>query len=173
MKLDNAGNLWVKGNVDVKGNLYVKGSVGIGTTSPAAKLDVNGDLIVRGFTTTLKGADLRIEYAPRGSGGRALVHDTGNVLAINFAGDFTGGTRIDGNLTVGGIALIGYERTTDTIGANSGKDVSCPAGKRVLSCSIDTYNGYCVPNTDTSCYCHNYGVLASRTAYLICAKIGN
>ena len=38
----------------------------------------------------------------RGDGGRALVHDGGDTLAINYAGDFSGGTRIDGNLNVGG-----------------------------------------------------------------------
>ncbi|MFQ6601781.1 hypothetical protein [Flavobacterium sp. C3NV] len=39
-------------------------------------------------------ADLIFKYPPRGSGGRAIVHADYNVLALNFASDFTGGTRI-------------------------------------------------------------------------------
>jgi hypothetical protein len=107
---------------------------------------------------------------------RMRITSDGNVgigTSPSYKLDVNGNTRITGSLTVGGTALIGYERITDTIGANSGKNVSCPAGKRVLSCSIDTDNGYCVPNTDTSCYCYNYVALASRTAYLVCARIGN
>jgi hypothetical protein len=33
---------------------------------------------------------------------RALVHDNGDVLVVNYDGDFEGGTRMDGNLNVGG-----------------------------------------------------------------------
>ncbi|WP_443946637.1 hypothetical protein ACJVDH_05910 [Pedobacter sp. AW1-32] len=43
-------------------------------------------------------ADVFLSYPPRGSGGRAIVHDGGNVLSLNYGGDFTGGTRI-GNVT--------------------------------------------------------------------------
>lgn len=41
----------------------------------------------------------------RGTSGnsRALVKDVGSQLVINYANDFTGGTRIDGNLNMGGI----------------------------------------------------------------------
>jgi hypothetical protein len=38
--------------------------------------------------------DVMFRYPPRGSGGRALVHDSGNLLTINSGGDFSGGTRI-------------------------------------------------------------------------------
>ncbi|KRD57948.1 hypothetical protein ASE40_16510 [Flavobacterium sp. Root935] len=39
-------------------------------------------------------ADVIFRFPDRGSGGRAIVHDTGNVLSLNYASDFTGGTRI-------------------------------------------------------------------------------
>ena len=39
-------------------------------------------------------ADVIFRYPPRGAGGRAFVHADGNVLSLNFASDFTGGTRI-------------------------------------------------------------------------------
>jgi len=39
-------------------------------------------------------SDVRLRFPPRGSGGRALVHDDGNILGLNYAGDFSGGTRI-------------------------------------------------------------------------------
>ena len=47
------------------------------------------------------GADVNFSYPPRGSGGRALVHADANILALNFGGDFTGGTRIGNGLLVG------------------------------------------------------------------------
>lgn len=39
-------------------------------------------------------ADVTFKFPERGSGGRALVHDNHNVLVLNYASDFTGGTRI-------------------------------------------------------------------------------
>jgi hypothetical protein len=43
-------------------------------------------------------ADVRLRYADRGTGGRAIVHDNGNVLTLNYAGDFDGGTQISNNV---------------------------------------------------------------------------
>lgn len=39
-------------------------------------------------------SDLWLRFEERGTGGRAIVHDGGNVLGLNYGGDFTGGTRI-------------------------------------------------------------------------------
>ncbi len=39
-------------------------------------------------------ADVIFRFPERGSGGRALVHDTNNILSLNYSEDFTGGTRI-------------------------------------------------------------------------------
>ena len=61
----------------------------------------------------ITGSDLNISLAggARGAGGRAVVHDVSNVLTLNFAGDFTGGTRIDSNLFISGTNRIGIGTT--------------------------------------------------------------
>ena len=33
-------------------------------------------------------ADVIMRYPPRGSDGRAIVHDDGNILTLNYGGDF-------------------------------------------------------------------------------------
>src|SRR5690554_6268130 len=45
-------------------------------------------------------ADVLLRYEPRGAGGRAIVHGTGNTLVFNYGKDFTAGTRVDGRLSV-------------------------------------------------------------------------
>lgn len=40
------------------------------------------------------GANVNFHYLPSGVSGRALVHDTNNTFALNYLGDFTGGTTI-------------------------------------------------------------------------------
>ncbi|SES20061.1 hypothetical protein [Pedobacter rhizosphaerae] len=45
-------------------------------------------------------ADVIFSYPPRGSGGRAFVHDDSNILTLNYGGDFTGGVRIGPNFHV-------------------------------------------------------------------------
>ncbi len=77
--------------------------VGIGTTNPEYKLDVQGS----GFGFRVKNgdnyfaydgaADVSLRYLARGSGGRAIVHEGGNVLTLNYGGDFSGGTKLGAN----------------------------------------------------------------------------
>ncbi|GAA3774456.1 hypothetical protein [Flavobacterium ginsengiterrae] len=43
-------------------------------------------------------ADVTFKYPERGSGGRAFVHAPNNILAINYDGDFMGGTTIGKNI---------------------------------------------------------------------------
>ncbi|MGJ1437881.1 hypothetical protein [Sphingobacterium siyangense] len=45
-------------------------------------------------------ADVIFSYPPRGSGGRAFVHDMSNVLTINYEGDFTNGVKIGNSFWV-------------------------------------------------------------------------
>jgi hypothetical protein len=42
-------------------------------------------------------ADVNMRFKERGAGGRAIVHNNFNSLALNFEGDFTGGTFIGSN----------------------------------------------------------------------------
>lgn len=88
--------------------LLVEGNVGLGTTNPAAKLDVNGKAVVRGSDFVLGTEDSR----PIGNkkGQRALVHanpsaataDKDDSLILNYEGDFEGGTEIQSDLRVKG-----------------------------------------------------------------------
>jgi len=83
------------------------GNVGINTENPISKLDVRGDFRVESngniFAYT-GGADLVLKAPSRGNNGygRALVHDTSNILALNYDNDFTGGTRIGTSFFVKG-----------------------------------------------------------------------
>lgn len=73
------------------------GNVGIGTSKPTSTLTVNGNFAVGtgGNNFSYNGsADVNLTFATRGAGGRAMVHDSGNTLTLNYAGDFSGGTNI-------------------------------------------------------------------------------
>jgi hypothetical protein len=80
------------------------GNVGINTTNPTVALDVTGNgrftgnMVNGGFDFVLGNTD----QSGRGNSGlsRALVKNTGSVLQINFANDFSGGTEIQSKLTV-------------------------------------------------------------------------
>jgi len=76
----------------------------------AGKLTVNGGLtsfvVKNGENEFSYNGDADVILRSKGRpdkqgkfGGRALVQDTGNILAINYAGDFTGGVRIDGKVS--------------------------------------------------------------------------
>lgn len=79
------------------------GNVGIGTTNPQGKLHVDGVMVVTG-------PDIYMGPSGRGDGGRAFVHDFNDVLGINYGGEFTGGTRIDGGLVINGVVTALSQR---------------------------------------------------------------
>jgi hypothetical protein len=88
-----AGNGMFVGGLQVVGEVYMGGNLGVG-----AGLSVAGGITNGGFDFKLGMTD----QVTRGDSGlsRALVKNTGNVLVINFSGDFTGGTRVDSPLSV-------------------------------------------------------------------------
>ena len=100
-KLQVMGNTYVGGNIGVGANMGVGGSVGIGTANPERRLHVAGDARVDGWFF-MYGTDFWMGANERGDGGRAMVHDVGDSLVLNYANDFPGGTYVDSNLTVGG-----------------------------------------------------------------------
>jgi hypothetical protein len=95
-------------SINATGNpigMVVQGAVGIGTTSPGARLHVeNGGDYLR-YT----GTDLLLSGAGsgRGTGGRALVADGSETLTINYAGDFGGGVNVGSVLRVPELCLNG------------------------------------------------------------------
>ena len=89
------------------GTVYVSetGNTGVNTEDPQHALDVHGDFRVTSNNNYFfyNGAgDLKLSYQTRGTGGRAIVHDTGNTLSLNYDNDFTGGTRIGNTFLVKG-----------------------------------------------------------------------
>jgi hypothetical protein len=102
-------------DTDTSGTMYERlrieknGNVGIGTTSPIAKLDVSGDLHVQGeiyqnghnFVMAIENENpTEIPgIFPDSQWGRALVSTT-NVLNINHGADWTDGVNIQGKLNV-------------------------------------------------------------------------
>jgi len=93
--------------------LYVRGdgNIGVGTTAPDYKLTVNGNFEVKNGANYLYydgAADFVMKCDLRGAGGRAIVHDGGNILTLNYGNDFNGGTKIGNNVFFqeGGISYI-------------------------------------------------------------------
>ncbi|MFC7346606.1 hypothetical protein ACFQO9_07770 [Chryseobacterium zhengzhouense] len=103
-------NFTTQGSVKLKslwGTLYVSngGATGINTEAPQHTLDVRGDFKVSSNNSYFfyNGAgDLSLKHDVNGQGGRAIVHDTGNTLFLNFNNDFTGGTKIGNTFLVKG-----------------------------------------------------------------------
>ena len=80
----------------------------------------------------VNGTDLRFGNDPnRGDGGRAMVHDDNDTLVLNYNGDFSGGTRIDGKI-VTSTKLVYMKKIS------MGKDIYHDTGvdDKVWNCAI-------------------------------------
>ena len=107
---------------------------GSGGSTRLLTVENSGNLNIGGFDLKLGTSD----QSTRGNTGvsRALVKDHNATLTINYAGDFTGGTRVDGpGLGVGGVNYVYNTNTSFQIpGANANakwlivKDTSSGAG---------------------------------------------
>ncbi|GEM_PF-930789 len=89
-------------------------NVGIGTTNPSHKLDVNGSFRVINGNSILNFnsySDLIIRNSTRGDGGRAVVHGGDNTLLLNCAGDFSGGTKLGVNVKFAANSGVSYINT--------------------------------------------------------------
>ena len=84
-------------------------------------VNIKRSLNVDGVIVT-KGADFRINSDSRRGAGtgprRALVHNVGDRLAINFAGDYKGGVGIHSN-----VAIAGNIATSGNINVAAGKSI--------------------------------------------------
>jgi hypothetical protein len=82
------------------------GNTGFGVTNPSEKIEVSGNIKASGNITN-GGFDFVIgntNQSTRGNSGlsRALVKDASSTLVLNYAGDFTGGVRVDSAMVVAG-----------------------------------------------------------------------
>jgi hypothetical protein len=84
-----------------------------------------------GGNVRITGTELSIVYAGggggHGDGGRALRHDPGDVLSVNYAGEFSGGTLIHGNARVTGQLTVNGGIAGGLPGNSAGRD-ACPGG---------------------------------------------
>jgi len=87
---DVANGSTFSNNMIIKNN----GFVGIGTNSPSYKLEVNGSISNGGADFILGRLDGRSQGTKIAQ--RALVHDLGDVLWVNYDGDFEGGVKMGG-----------------------------------------------------------------------------
>lgn len=135
---------------------FFRGNVGIGTTSPEHKLHVNGNITANG-SLYLDGSDLVLGRNDGRSVGsvpnqRALVHNSGDILQINFEGDFEGGTRImgskawvDGNLGIGTSSPTEKLHVNGNIAArglyttSGGLNISSGAWNMIFDANTDEY----------------------------------
>lgn len=105
----SAADSWTNSGTNV---FRASGNVGVGVQNPVAKLDVDGTVRSKGLHN--QGSDFALGTNDGRSVGniphqRALVHDQNDVLKINYAGDFEGGTIIEGpKLTTSNLEVNGY-----------------------------------------------------------------
>lgn len=72
----------------------------------AAAFTDDGELAVGG-SLTVNGTDIAIgNNDGRGDGGRAMVHEVGDTLVLNYANDFSGGARVESGLSVRGTLAV-------------------------------------------------------------------
>ena len=108
----STGTIITPGGIGAAGNIYAGGTVVAGNATVA------GSIVNQGFDLILGNGD----QVTRGdsTASRAIVKDVGNVLVINFANDYTGGTKIGGPLQVVGAG-------TFTTGAFTSVTCSAPS----------------------------------------------
>jgi len=70
-----------------------------GMTVQNGTISVSGDL-------HMSGNDFVFLPSSQGDGGRAIVHHTNDILALNFGNDFAGGTEVGSKMTIHGNASV-------------------------------------------------------------------
>ena len=111
-----ANQIQVNGQVSATGDLNTSTNLNV-----QGNMNGNGSLAIAG-NVSFGGADLVLGTNDgRGVGNRpsqrALVHEAGDALVVNYGGDFEGGVRVDSNVNVGG------ELSTSTLKVN-GQDIT-------------------------------------------------
>lgn len=99
----NSSTKSIESNISsISGISKANGNFGFDKINPLYKMDINGNFRSGSSDTffSYNVADINLKHAPRGSGGRAVVHDADNILTINYDNDFTGGTKLGSSFLV-------------------------------------------------------------------------
>ena len=87
-----------------------------GNHSVAEKVQANNDIVTQGRFKSY-GTDFHLYSAGRSGGnvhlGRALVHNNGDKLVINYARDYTGGVEISGAVSVPDLSVESIKASTN------------------------------------------------------------
>jgi hypothetical protein len=115
----NKYNLYISGTADN----YFAGNLGIGTSSPAVKLDVSGTARVISYGSPATGSGVEIDYGAAGTGiGRILAYDRGGATSKDMRYD-----ALSHTFKVG--ASIGTTAVTIDSSGNLGIGTTSPAQK--------------------------------------------
>jgi len=134
------------------------GNIGIGTTAPTTRLDVNGDVRVTSQTVPSAGEGLELDYVASGNTGTVRAYDRSAGLykalslndAVTIGGGGNGAVTMGGNLTVAGSinsstlsnsSYFGVGTTTpSTFGALAVRKFATVAGRNVSASFSDAVN---------------------------------
>lgn len=149
------GNLYQNGSLYISsqwttgtgGNLtYTNGNVGIGTTSPIYRLDVNGNIRIFGTSSSLISSTTNVlQIQNRSSTGNSVIehldHNGNSKMSIGYANQSS---------NVNGLAASSYIMTTNAVSLNliAGTQSSCPVilnptdNSMSITCSTDAVDIY-------------------------------
>ncbi|MEZ4864346.1 MAG: hypothetical protein R3C14_23740 [Caldilineaceae bacterium] len=96
-------------------NLVAQDITALGNTKVNGSVSFDGNLYMGGI-------DFVMLPNGRGDGGRAMVHWENDTLVLNFGQDFSGGTVIDGPLSVGGGVQLSAQKLCSVISAGYWRD---------------------------------------------------
>jgi hypothetical protein len=127
-------SMWTTASTNFKVNAIDAPS---GTTMCVNCVAKNGVQV--GGNLNLRAWDLAFtpwDTAARGDGGRALSMTAGDMLTVNFAGDFAGGVRIEGAVAMPGSLTVGTKLSADVTAkqcSGGAWDCVCPSGRFAIS----------------------------------------